>query len=147
MKPSTRPPFARLARALSLLLAIALSGAAGCGGEESAPAGEGGARADLKVFTDARRSEHKSLDPPRQFDGASSELIMNVYDTLLEYHYLARPYRVAPNLVREVPVKQADGKTYREALGNAEQIIEEWIETATELGRPIPQPRGRLAYA
>jgi predicted RNase H-like HicB family nuclease len=41
----------------------------------------------------------------------------------------------------------ADGKTYQEALGNAEQIIEEWIEMATKLGRPIPQPRGRLAYA
>jgi predicted RNase H-like HicB family nuclease len=41
----------------------------------------------------------------------------------------------------------ADGKTYQEALANAEQIIEEWIETATKLGRPIPQPKGRLAYA
>ena len=44
--------------------------------------------------------------------------------------------------VAEVPELagcMADGKTYREALGNAEQIIEEWIETATKLGRPIPQ--------
>ncbi len=41
----------------------------------------------------------------------------------------------------------ADGKTYQEALANAEQIIEEWIETATKLGRPIPQQKGRLAYA
>jgi predicted RNase H-like HicB family nuclease len=41
----------------------------------------------------------------------------------------------------------ADGKTYQEALSNAEQIIQEWIETAKELGRPVPQPRGRLAYA
>jgi len=52
--------------------------------------------------------------------------------------------------VAEVPELagcMADGKTYREALDNAEQIIEEWIETATKLGRPIPQPRGRLAYA
>lgn len=52
--------------------------------------------------------------------------------------------------VAEVPELDgcmADGKTYQEALGNAEQIIEEWIETATKLGRPIPQPRGHLAYA
>nr|WP_209019414.1 type II toxin-antitoxin system HicB family antitoxin [Chlorobaculum sp. 24CR] len=41
----------------------------------------------------------------------------------------------------------ADGKSYQEALGNAEQMIDEWIETATSLGRPIPQPKGRLAYA
>ena len=49
--------------------------------------------------------------------------------------------------VPELPGCMADGKTYREALSNAEQIIKEWIETAKELGRPIPQPKGRLAYA
>jgi len=49
--------------------------------------------------------------------------------------------------VPELPGCMADGKTYREALANAERIIEEWIETATQLNRPIPQPRGRLAYA
>jgi predicted RNase H-like HicB family nuclease len=41
----------------------------------------------------------------------------------------------------------ADGKTYEEALKNVETVIQEWIETAKDLGRPIPQPRGRLAYA
>ena len=41
----------------------------------------------------------------------------------------------------------ADGKTYQEALSNAEIVIHEWIETAMELNRPIPQPKGRLMYA
>ncbi len=41
----------------------------------------------------------------------------------------------------------ADGPTAREALHNVEQIAQEWIETALELGRPIPNPRGRLRYA
>ncbi|MHB1202191.1 MAG: type II toxin-antitoxin system HicB family antitoxin [Acidithiobacillus sp.] len=36
---------------------------------------------------------------------------------------------------------------YQEAVTNAERVIGEWIETATELGRPIPEPRGRLLYA
>ena len=49
--------------------------------------------------------------------------------------------------VPELPGCMADGKTYQEALSNAEEIIEEWIETAIKLGRPIPQPKGRLAYA
>jgi predicted RNase H-like HicB family nuclease len=49
--------------------------------------------------------------------------------------------------VPELPGCMADGKTYREALENAEQIIDEWIETAQEEGRPIPQPKGRLMYA
>lgn len=84
---------------------------AGCSEEAAAPQtgpeGEG-----LKIFYDRRPSAHKNLDPPRQFDSASADLIMNVYDTLLEYHYLARPYRVAPNLVGEMPTKAADGKSY-----------------------------------
>ena len=41
----------------------------------------------------------------------------------------------------------ADGSTYQEALANVEVIIREWIETARELGRDIPKPRGRLMYA
>lgn len=49
--------------------------------------------------------------------------------------------------VPELPGCMADGKTYQEAIGNAEQIIAEWIETATKVGRAIPQPKGRLAYA
>jgi len=49
--------------------------------------------------------------------------------------------------VPELPGCMADGKTYYEALSNAERIIQEWIEAARELGRPIPQPKGRLACA
>jgi len=41
----------------------------------------------------------------------------------------------------------ADGETYEQAVSNAQKVIEEWIETARELGRPIPQPKGRLMYA
>jgi predicted RNase H-like HicB family nuclease len=41
----------------------------------------------------------------------------------------------------------ADGATYQEAIANAEVVIQEWIETAQELGRFIPEPRGRLLYA
>lgn len=49
--------------------------------------------------------------------------------------------------VPELPGCAADGATYKEALANAEVIIEEWLETAKELGRPIPAPKGRLAFA
>jgi predicted RNase H-like HicB family nuclease len=41
----------------------------------------------------------------------------------------------------------ADGATYQDALANAEVVIREWIETARELGRSIPEPRGKLMYA
>lgn len=49
--------------------------------------------------------------------------------------------------VPELPGCMADGKTYEEALTNAQVAIEEWIETAKEIGREIPVPRGRLAFA
>lgn len=49
--------------------------------------------------------------------------------------------------IPELPGCMADGRSYQEAVSNAEIIIEEWIETAQELGRPIPVPRGRLMYA
>lgn len=49
--------------------------------------------------------------------------------------------------VPELPGCMADGLTYREAVANTERIIEEWIQTAKELGREIPVPRGRLRYA
>lgn len=47
----------------------------------------------------------------------------------------------------ELPGCMADGATAAEALRNIEQIALEWIETAQDLGRAIPVPKGRLRYA
>ena len=49
--------------------------------------------------------------------------------------------------VPELPGCIADGSTYKEAIDNAEVVILEWIETAKELGRSIPKPKGRLIIA
>lgn len=49
--------------------------------------------------------------------------------------------------IPELPGCMADGQTYQEALQNAEIIINEWLETARELGRTIPEPKGKLIYA
>jgi predicted RNase H-like HicB family nuclease len=53
-------------------------------------------------------------------------------------------------IIAEVPELAgcaADGATYQEAVGNVEIVIREWIEMARELGRAVPEPRGRLLYA
>jgi predicted RNase H-like HicB family nuclease len=49
--------------------------------------------------------------------------------------------------VPELPGCIADGETYQEAVQNVEIVIQEWIETAQSLDRPIPEPKGRLMFA
>ncbi|HAT49833.1 MAG: type II toxin-antitoxin system HicB family antitoxin [Nitrospirae bacterium] len=54
------------------------------------------------------------------------------------------------SFIAEVPELlgcMADGPTRQQAMENIEQIMDEWIETATSLGRDIPKPKGRLMYA
>ena len=69
---------------------------------------------------------------------------MNKYEIIIYWSEIDNAY------IAEVPELagcMADGKTYYEALSNAEIIINEWIETAELMGRAIPVPRGKLAYA
>ncbi|MCR4315477.1 MAG: type II toxin-antitoxin system HicB family antitoxin [Planctomycetes bacterium] len=49
--------------------------------------------------------------------------------------------------VPELPGCAADGSTYLDAIKAIEVVIDEWIETAKRLGRPIPEPKGRLLFA
>ncbi|MBI1344730.1 type II toxin-antitoxin system HicB family antitoxin [bacterium] len=49
--------------------------------------------------------------------------------------------------VPELPGCMADGDSYEEALKAAEIAMREWIDTANELGREIPKPKGRLLFA
>ncbi|AFY55645.1 hypothetical protein Riv7116_3172 [Rivularia sp. PCC 7116] len=46
--------------------------------------------------------------------------------------------------VPELPGCAADGESYQEALQNVEVVMQEWIETAQQLGRNIPQPKRGL---
>ncbi len=49
--------------------------------------------------------------------------------------------------VPELPGCMADGTSYEAAVAAVQVVIREWIETASEMGRPIPEPKGRLMYA
>ena len=49
--------------------------------------------------------------------------------------------------VPELPGCAADGPTPQQALAEVQAVAQEWIDTARELGRPVPQPKGRLLFA
>lgn len=65
-----------------------------------------------KIFHYARSAEPRSLDPAIQFDQISSIFTSSIYDTLLEYHYLKRPYELIPSLLQDFPKVSADGTLY-----------------------------------
>jgi predicted RNase H-like HicB family nuclease len=79
----------------------------------------------------ANRSGAKTDGPPRY------ELI--IYWSKADGAFVAE--------VPELPGCAADGGTYQEEAANVEVVIREWIETARELGRPIPEPKGGLLFA
>lgn len=81
--------------------------------------------AGKKILFHFRASAHKTLDPHKQFDSASADMIENVYDTLLQYHYLKRPYQMEPNLLEKMPEKQADGLTYIFTLKKGVHFIDD----------------------
>ena len=69
---------------------------------------------------------------------------MNRYEVILYWSEEDSAYIA---VVPELAGCMADGETMLEAVANAQRVIEEWVETAQELGRPIPEPKGRLRYA
>ena len=69
---------------------------------------------------------------------------MNKYEIIIYWSDTDNAYIAE---IPELPGCMADGATAEESLHNIEQIAQEWIETAKEIGRPIPQPKGRLKYA
>ncbi len=69
---------------------------------------------------------------------------MNKYEVILYWSAEDESY------IAEVPELagcMADGDAMADALKNAERVIAEWIEVAKDLGREIPEPKGRLKYA
>jgi predicted RNase H-like HicB family nuclease len=45
--------------------------------------------------------------------------------------------------VPELPGCVAHGDSRAEALANAEEAIDFWIEVAAQRGQPVPEPKGR----
>lgn len=89
----------------------------GCGDGETLPAG--------KVYRHALDGVPNSLDPAHASTLYANHLVLNLYDTLYAYQYLARPYQLKPNLARSMPEVSADGLTYRIALKTGVRFIDD----------------------
>ncbi len=63
------------------------------------------------VLHQSRSADAKTLDPQAQFDSISGLFVRSLYDTLLDYHYLKRPYELIPVLLEEMPQISEDKKT------------------------------------
>jgi len=69
---------------------------------------------------------------------------MSKYELIIYWSEVDNAYLAE---VPELAGCMADGATYQEAVKNVEIVIDEWLETAKNLGRVIPQPKGRLMFA
>ena len=78
----------------------------GCGREVL----DAGYEDEMVMFSETSRI--RSLDPIKAGDVPSAHAIARIYEGLLEYHYLDRPYRVVPLLAEELPEISEDGLTY-----------------------------------
>ncbi len=97
-----RPPV------LLTLLCSAFCAAAGCGGMSDPYALEEG----LIVLHNRESQDPKGFDPVRASDVLSNRFLAQIYDTLYQYSYLERPYKIEPCLAEGMPEISADKKTY-----------------------------------
>lgn len=97
------PSIVRLAAAFTVALLLA-----GCGGGGDPAADFAG----LRVYRHSADGAPTSLDPVQSGTAYSNLIVVNVFDTLYAYRYLARPYVLKPNLAEALPEISADGLVY-----------------------------------
>ncbi|NND60968.1 MAG: hypothetical protein HKN49_11945 [Gammaproteobacteria bacterium] len=97
-------------RVRKLILFIAICFATACGGGSGG--GNGNGNAGLKVYKHSFDQAPSSLDPAQAATTYSNFIILNAYDTLYSYKYLARPYELTTNLATDLPQVSDDGLVY-----------------------------------
>ncbi len=70
------------------------------------------AATQLKVLKTVMRTSETGFDCQRLSDVYSNAICEQIFDTVLEYDYLARPVKLVPNLLKEMPQPEADGMVY-----------------------------------
>ncbi len=110
----------------SLLLVLVLLTLAGCGSEQEGAFESGNEIVpDLKVFKSSLDGSPSTIDPVQASNIYANAVVLNAYDTLYRFKYLARPYAVAPNLATGMPEISADGLVYRMRLKEGVHFIDD----------------------
>jgi predicted RNase H-like HicB family nuclease len=65
---------------------------------------------------------------------------MNRYEIII---YWSNEDRAFVAEVPQLPGCMAHGSSYEEALANAKEAIQLWVDTAIEFGDPVPVPKGQ----
>ena len=68
-----------------------------------------------RVIYSAQGGKVKSFDPVLADDLGSFNIIGALFDTLVQYDYSARPYKLKPSMLAEMPVFSKD---FRSCLSN-----------------------------
>lgn len=96
-------------RHLCLIAGLALSLTFSSSCTKKKPSELAGSKGGPKIFYHYLQAEAKTLDPQREFDSVSGQIVRSIFDTLVQYNYLKRPYELEPGLLEKMPEKQADG--------------------------------------
>lgn len=94
------------------VIAVGLLGLSACTKNKKEDSAAKVASGEMKTYVIARSQDPRTLDPHAQFDTASGEFVVNIFDSLVGYHYLKRPYELIPILLTKMPEVSKDGKVY-----------------------------------
>jgi len=115
------PPNVRLLLLVSIFLTLA-----GCAEEQEAAAAiDGDIAPEIKVFKPSLDGAPSTIDPVQASNIYANSVVVNAYDTLFRFKYLARPYAVAANLAVGMPEISADGLVYRIRIKQGVHFIDD----------------------
>jgi oligopeptide transport system substrate-binding protein len=150
------PPGTGAALAACLALAVTL------GACSTEPTPGAAAPGGLKIYRHAMDQAPASLDPTQAANVYANHVVVNAYDTLYAYKYLARPYALKPNLAADFPEISPDGLVYRIPLkrgvhfvddpafpgGKGREVVaEDFVYSLKRQFDPANQPQGAWFWA
>jgi ABC-type transport system substrate-binding protein len=93
---------------IRVLFSVAVLALAACGSELESPDPVSG----FSIYRHSMDGAPISLDPVQASNIYANMMVVNLYDTLYRYKYLARPYQLEANLADGQPQVSADGLIY-----------------------------------